>query len=332
MVTGLCTQGLFAAMDTGPACTGLTDVETVGPVALGPNAGFFRSLLENAEEQAAVGQPAVVGPDGAEIPIVILNAEVLGYKTQQGYKRSNEMLKFVRDDIREKFIPRVPCVEAVELTHALIRGRGGVSIPKIGKVHDGGDNGMGYTWSYWEYNVVVPWAILKMLPEKHLRSILGDGAHLCRMTIEPVLNTYDIKRRNMRVKCDRHDPFPANVPVWVWGFHVLMSNGRVWRFHPDYSARKASVLEVMQGQYFPRAPAAGLNKSDGPGTYKHYKNGNYRNRVGNAAFASSAVAEDTNPDQGGTPPTHGGGATAALQILDTDMHTQIRRVHSIAYK
>ena len=54
-------------------------------------------------------------------------------------------MKFVRDEIGEKFIPGAPCVEAVELTHALIRGRGGVSIPKRWKVHDGADNGMGYT-------------------------------------------------------------------------------------------------------------------------------------------------------------------------------------------
>ena len=199
------------------------------------------------------------------------------------------MFKFVRGEIGEKFIPEVRCVQAVELTHALIHGRGGVSIPKIEKVHDGTTHGMGYTWNYWECNAVDPWAVLKMVPEKHLHTILGDGAHVCRMTIEPVVYTYDNKRRHMRAKCKRHDPFPVNVPVWVWGFHVLMSNGKVWRFHPDYSARKASLIEVRQGQYFPGPPEAGVNQSDGPGTYKLYKNENYCEGVGNAAFASSAM-------------------------------------------
>ena len=68
-----------------------------------------------------------------------------------------------------------------------------------------------------------------------------------------------------------------------------------------------------------------MNQSDGPGTYKLYKTGNYCDGVGNAASASSAVLKDTNPDQGGTPPTRGGGETSVLQILDTDMHTQIKK-------
>ena len=84
------------------------------------------------------------------------------------------------------------------------------------------------------------------------------------------------------------------------------------------------MIEVLQGQYFPGPSEAGVNQSDGPGTYKLYKHGNYCEDVGNAASASSALLEDTNPDQGGTPPTHGGGETSVLQTSDTDMHTQIQ--------
>ena len=117
----MCTQGLFFAMASGLAWNGLTDTPTVGPVGLGPFVGLFESLLgdEAAEEAAVVGQPAVVGPDGASIPVAITvtNAELKNYQIQQWYKMRHEAMKFLREFVGEANIPGVPSVEAIEMTH-----------------------------------------------------------------------------------------------------------------------------------------------------------------------------------------------------------------------
>ena len=63
-----------------PACR-----ECAGPTSLGRNAGKFKTLLTdlNAVATARVGQPAVVGPDGVEIPVKFLNQDLRTYVTPQ---------------------------------------------------------------------------------------------------------------------------------------------------------------------------------------------------------------------------------------------------------
>ena len=94
------------------------------------------------------------------------------------------------------------------------------------------------------------------------------------------------------MKCSRWEPFPADVPVYQWDWHILLSDGSVWRFHTDWSKKTASVVEVKSGDELPLVPVNGINKSDGPGSYKGYKVGNYQSTPKlMVADAESAVAE-----------------------------------------
>ena len=99
------------------------------------------------------------------------------------------------------------------------------------------------------------------------------------MTLEPVPGTYDAKRRDMKLKCKGRTPYGPNVQVPVWGRHVLMSDGAVYRFHTDYNTKTVSMARVEPGQQHPPPPQKGMNESDGLGSYKMYKIGNYDPQV-----------------------------------------------------
>ena len=104
----------------------------LGPEALGPAATSFASLLQDdaAVAAAVVGEIAVTGPQGEQIPIAITNAEVKNYDTQgQGHRLTNEAMKFLRDHVGEEDVPGQPSVRAIELTHA--HHGGGLTIPAV---------------------------------------------------------------------------------------------------------------------------------------------------------------------------------------------------------
>ena len=78
-----------------------------GPEALGPAAGGFRSLLvsDAAVAAAVAGSIALVGPAGENVKIMMTNAEVKAYGTNQGHKTTNEAMKYIRDHVGEKEDP-----------------------------------------------------------------------------------------------------------------------------------------------------------------------------------------------------------------------------------
>ena len=62
---------------------------SVGPEALGPAAGTFRPTLKDqaAVVAAKVGDVAVIGPTGEEIPIAMTNGELWTILTIKGARR-----------------------------------------------------------------------------------------------------------------------------------------------------------------------------------------------------------------------------------------------------
>ena len=66
-----------------------------GPVALGPAAGTFTTLLRDqaAVDAAVVGTPAVVGSGGVGIPVALLNSEIRDYVATQGHEMTDVTLK-----------------------------------------------------------------------------------------------------------------------------------------------------------------------------------------------------------------------------------------------
>ena len=120
---------------------------------------------------------------------------------------------------------------------------------------------------------------LSNLQPEQLDYLLASGHHVCRVTLEPVPGTYDAKQRGMKLKCKGHTPYGPNVPVPVWEWHVLMSDGAVYRFHTDYNAKTVSMARVEPRQQHPPPPQKGMNESDGLGLYKLYKICNYEPRL-----------------------------------------------------
>ena len=262
-----------------------------GPEALGPAAGTFRSVLEDDAAVAAanVGTIAVVGPDGEEIPIAMTNAEVMAYAPTQGHKASNEALKYLRDHVGEKDVRGVPGIRSVELTTS--HTCGGLTIPTMTKpLNTHSDEGMDYTFHHELPYRNVDWkAVIVNLPTAKRDQMLRNN-HVCRMTLEWVPDSYDRKRRGMAQKCTRWTAFPADVPVYVWDWHILLSDGSVWRFHTDWTKKTASIAQVKPGDQLPQKPVRGINESDGRGSYRRYKIDNYKPTRA-LEDANSAVAE-----------------------------------------
>ena len=100
----------------------------------------------------------------------------------------------------------------------------------------GGDEGMDY-WFNLHLIRPVDWkAIVANLPTEKRGDMLGAN-HVCRLTLEWVPGSYDRKRRDMAMKCSRWEPFPTDVRVYQWDWHILLSDGSVWRFHTDWSEK-----------------------------------------------------------------------------------------------
>ena len=84
------------------------------------------------------------------------------------------------------------------MTHTLDDRHGGPCIPQMKKVRHNGDGSMGWGWDY-DSSTVVDWKVfIANLPAKKLDQILGLGDHVCRLTFEPVIGSYDSKRRIMK--------------------------------------------------------------------------------------------------------------------------------------
>ena len=157
-----------------------------GPVALGPAAGTFTTLLRDqaAVAAAVVGTPAVLGSDGVAIPVAFLNSDIRGYVCTQGHRTTNVTMKWIREYLGEASVPGEPSCEAIEITHTFTAQHGGPCIPLCVKVKKQGDEGMDWDWDYTVVTAVDWQAMLTNLPAVLLDKLLASGHHVCRMTLE----------------------------------------------------------------------------------------------------------------------------------------------------
>ena len=119
-----------------------------GPEALGDAAGTFRTVLTSyaAVAAAAVGTIAVMGPEGEQIKVMIMNSEIRNYVTEQLHQWSNEALIYLRDHVGEKEVRGEPSRRAIELTTAHLGG--GLTIPTMTKRFHRSDEGIDYTFHH----------------------------------------------------------------------------------------------------------------------------------------------------------------------------------------
>ena len=94
----------------------------------------------------------------------------------------------------------------------------------------------------------------------------SGGLVACYLALRP--NSYDHKRHHMLRKKGEH----AGVPrLPIWDFVVQREDGTAMRLHPSWSMRKVEVFEAEGHVNAIAPPRRGLGRSDGPGTYKHFK-------------------------------------------------------------
>ena len=215
-----------------------------GPEALGPAAGTFRTVLEDdaAVAAATVGTIAVVGPEGEQISVMITNSEIRNYVTQQLHQTSNETLIYLRDHVGEKEVRGEPSRRAIELTTAHLGG--GLTIPTMTTGFHKNPEAIDYTFHHeLPPHIVDCKAVIANLPRKERDKMLGAN-HVCRMTLEWVPKSFDRKRRDMAQNSSRWLAFPTNVPIYVWEYHILLSDGSVWRFHTESRTKAVSITKV----------------------------------------------------------------------------------------
>ena len=65
-------------------------------------------------------------------------------------------------------------------------------------------------------------------------------------------------------------PTPHPTQLRCWDFVLKRSDGTAVRLHPEWSTNKIPTFAV-EGEEVIQIPSAGLGMSDGPGTFRYYK-------------------------------------------------------------
>ena len=110
-------------------------------------------------------------------------------------------------------------------------------------------------WSWWE--------MVAQMDEKSIKYVVEDGdcsRGLVACEVRRRTGSYDHSRQV-------YTPGPQ---LAVWDFVLKRSDGTAVRLHPQWSTNKIPTFAV-EGQEPTQIPFAGLGMSDGPGTFRYYK-------------------------------------------------------------
>ena len=207
------------------------------------------------EQQLAVARPLAVGP--------IFDIEYFrGFRRfTGGYKQHNAALKYFRakqenpDDPGASphldFPPEGPTAVAV-IKHA--------------------DKGMAWEFSQDEWTEWFWHEMIAQLDDASMRTVVtgpdgrSRGLTGCSFVIRP--NSYDHQRHHM-MKVTTGNPGTTKLPHW--DFVVCRADGSAIRLHPEWSKPHVASFESEGHTEEVTPPRAGLGRSDGRGTYRHYK-------------------------------------------------------------
>ena len=133
-------------------------------------------------------------------------------------------------------------------------------------------SGMGWTFNL---DVMVTWSWHEMVAQLDTESmrvvVEGDacrsgGLIRCELLPRPGFK-YDHKRHHQLKDAGRAE---RNTQLRVWDFVLTRDDGSGLRLHPQWSSTKVETYAVEGGEGL-QLPRAGLGESDGPGTYKKFK-------------------------------------------------------------
>ena len=189
----------------------------------------------------------------------------------------NTALKYLRDSNEDP--PGLPrCWRGVDITDkdtleigVLLRGKG----PAYTFVE-----GRSQQWAWRD--------MLAAFSDSILREVVGCG--VVQITCQPLQRSYDHKRHHA-AEMKQGPALEGKAPIW--DFVVTQKDGTQVRLHTSQTDKSIEVAS-MSAAPPSQPPQAGLGKSDGPGTYKSFKQASY-----------AGV---------------GGGVTSIVQPNDTDLH------------
>ena len=137
------------------------------------------------------------------------------------------------------------------------------------------------TWSWMEMVAALDEASMEVV----VKGADGRSGGLTGCSIESRRNSYDHKRA---VQTKEHLP--------IWDFVLHRNDGTAIRVHPQWSTTKIETFGAIGHEHPVDPPRKGVGKSDGPGTFRRYKNEGNRHTLrfdaekANRSSQSTAVA------------------------------------------
>ena len=136
--------------------------------------------------------------------------------------------------------------------------------------------GMDYTFTsvmeHWHWHDMIA-----QLQLEDMRQVVegpqGRSGGLVGCTFAQRPNSYDHKRHHqLRQQARSGGAQPPAAKLPVWDFVVHRQDGTAIRLHPEWSKPNVEAYDASEGhEEEVQPPRAGLGRSDGRGTYSHYK-------------------------------------------------------------
>ena len=113
--------------------------------------------------------------------------------------------------------------------------------------------------------------LVAQLDEESLKYVVEDGDDSrgligCEFKQRP--GSYDHKSHNEKKAAGRPQ---KDVQLLVWDFVLMRSDGSALRLHPQWNTTKVETYAVEGHETPVQIPKRSLGGSDGPGTYRYYK-------------------------------------------------------------
>ena len=183
------------------------------------------------------------------------------------YKQHNAALKYLRDECENAADPLNSRCLVFDSAVA-------EQIPRIIKLKVSGRAQDNRDWD-WDRREFVPWSWLQLVAQMDAptmqRVVCGPdndrSRGLVRCEFRPCPESYDHQRHTKGVA--RGQAQAVRLPVW--DFVLIRDDGTGIRVHPEWSTAKLTLYEVEPHWGPVQPPRAGLGKSDGRGTFSHYK-------------------------------------------------------------
>ena len=254
--------------------------------------------------QAAVAAQVAAQDGGPEAAVAASEEDLNNTQVTQPWKLNNAALKYFRDTNENP--PGYPTRTSVQLTdtdpHPV-----GVLQRTTGE-------------EYWfRPDETTPWSLRQMLAaltDDGKERVLGPKPRLgvASIVCKPVEGSYDHKRQAAAIK--QGQPFDREAPTPVWDFFLTRTDGSVVRFHVSRGSKKVESADLSHPLTLSVPPKNGKGKSDGKGTYRSLKSGNYTARATQPRDLHVDIVRDAAEAAQGYAAGGGGADAVGVRVVD----------------